>query len=417
MFTTGAQNFPSTITVNAFDSGDDVLKEAGCYFTDHSRLLLLYFKIHKVASEKPESQITFNFFPSESYKNKQDNLKALHRLFKNHPKLLPRNLTLHLKICIEGEDYSSDDEVYRSDGEDYSENYRLHDIKGIGDIDYNYQANILKLIAAAGLLSSRGFVNLEAIFRADSGKMTQFLVSRNGNLLPDFEVCKSKFTQNYLKFKSQYTDDLCIEFLEEIISLKNLLLDDIDDQIKKQFPHKTINNSTAVKILAHTAQLLSDLCTQKDYTERLKLLNDYETKCKTKPKYATYAKVITAVIIAAVGLVVGAVVGGAIGFGVGVLTGGPLAALTGPLGIFKGSLVGWALGFKLGVLATGLTAGSISGALFFRQSKLNNDLKRFKQKGKAAIYHQKVFEPEGSAENADSRQAEPSRPYSPPPIN
>ncbi|TAL62640.1 MAG: hypothetical protein EPN84_06160, partial [Legionella sp.] len=61
------------------------------WILDESKLTLLYAQIQKIANEKPEEHIDFNFFD-----DRKDILDALQQYFTDYPKLIPKNVTLIL---------------------------------------------------------------------------------------------------------------------------------------------------------------------------------------------------------------------------------------------------------------------------------------------------------------------------------
>jgi hypothetical protein len=87
--------------------------------TDESKITLLYAQIHRLASQHPEADITFDF-----YDDRTDILEKLTRHFIMYRKQLPQNVTLRL---------------YQFGGDDIHNKLTL---PGSGPIDFNYQQTI-----------------------------------------------------------------------------------------------------------------------------------------------------------------------------------------------------------------------------------------------------------------------------------
>lgn len=99
----------------------------GEWLFDASKLSILYAQMHKIASENPKAHITFDF-----YDDRKGILDGLSHFFRQNPLVMPKNLYLRL---------------HHYDGGDIT-NYKI--IKGRGEIDFNYAANVLLMAQLAG---------------------------------------------------------------------------------------------------------------------------------------------------------------------------------------------------------------------------------------------------------------------------
>ncbi len=95
---------------------------------DESKLTILYAQMHKIASENPHDDITYDFYDDRDL----DILLGLSVFFKNNPDLLPNNVKLRLH-------HYAGNKV-----RDFKE------ITGTGSIDYNYEDNIKLMAKTAG---------------------------------------------------------------------------------------------------------------------------------------------------------------------------------------------------------------------------------------------------------------------------
>jgi hypothetical protein len=93
---------------------------------DYSKVINIYAKVHRVASQNPHSNIIFDF-----YDDKEDILAALKIFYETCPQLIPANVTLRLK-----EYNGTQNEI----------SYEDIEIVGKGEIDYNYHENIKTIV-------------------------------------------------------------------------------------------------------------------------------------------------------------------------------------------------------------------------------------------------------------------------------
>ena len=99
----------------------DTADQPHCLF-DETKATILYAQIHKVATEHPNDEITYDFFD-----DRQDILDSLSTLFSQYPALLPKNVTVRM---------------YRYAGGPVS----LHaQIQGTSDIDVNYRETVKQM--------------------------------------------------------------------------------------------------------------------------------------------------------------------------------------------------------------------------------------------------------------------------------
>jgi len=104
---------------------------------DDSKLTLLYAQMHKLATEYPDADITFEFFESDFYVYEQlcgffdnkDGLISTNRELNNYD-LIPKNVTLTIDLS--------------------APTLQRHSYIGTGKIDKYHQANIDRMIKCAG---------------------------------------------------------------------------------------------------------------------------------------------------------------------------------------------------------------------------------------------------------------------------
>ncbi|KTD65722.1 hypothetical protein [Legionella spiritensis] len=100
---------------------------------DQNKLSILYAQMHKIASENPQSKISFNFYDDRRIirENKGDILEKISHFFSVNKMLIPSNVTLHLKH-YEGNEVEL-----------------VNTIKGCGEIDYQYGKTVISMAKCA----------------------------------------------------------------------------------------------------------------------------------------------------------------------------------------------------------------------------------------------------------------------------
>lgn len=155
---------------------------------DDSKLTIVYAQIHKIASENPSAEITYDFY-DDRYLNK-DILKGLADFFTANPDLVPHNLRIRF---------------HHYAGADVTQ---VAEIAGKGKIDKNYQDHIHLMIHSAGISFHRDHEASQNVMRKllanknlDTFKK-QRLLSIDNN---DQEMKNASYTVADLFYKKQMT--------------------------------------------------------------------------------------------------------------------------------------------------------------------------------------------------------------------
>ncbi len=341
------------------------------WFFDDQKLSLLYAQMHKISSENPHADITFDF-----YDDRHDIHDALSIFLNEHPNYIPKNISLNLN---------------HYDGEHIT---HRDSIQGTGIIDYNYHANLFKMLQHAKIpheqdKNKKLIINDDFIAR-NQKNANVLLHFKKQNCAKDFitEVAEDNINMalgELLEAISTTADPITDPTTEDALKKRELLLQyqshlkilydklakDIQNQVTAGASSEAINDSSAMQVARETTLLLKN-CRSPNLSqaEALQHINTYEANCKKTARWTNFWKAIAVVAMFAVGVVVGGAIGIAIGIAAGAWT-GPGAVATALGGMFMGAATGATIGIAIGSAATGMVASAVTAGLLFRDNEID----------------------------------------------
>src|SRR3990167_1353350 len=160
---------------------------------DPSKFLMLYWQIHKIASENPSKKITYHFYDDHTII-----LNPLIQLFKKFPGLIPSNMTIQFHLY---QHHQEQEKNLYSDAPEFTKETRA--IKGKGKTDENFRKTTRELWGAANQNYQPG---------GDHAWAANYFFSKPGDL---------KRLTNYSEVQDEVTDNNQEKKEERVILLKN----------------------------------------------------------------------------------------------------------------------------------------------------------------------------------------------------